>query len=673
MEITADTTLDDVRNAWGSSVTRDDLRTANSRRGRLQRLSRLRSRNYDVTLALDPDHRTAHVNQEPDSGPEIVVTARELDQPVTDYPAEAWDWLAQKAFAIHEVGHIKYTDHDDFMARLDDVDASLKGTAKNIWNALEDGAIEVQIRKRWPNYSVPLLHLRANVFADNEPGIEDPEQGGNVVPVAHAVQTGALDLATYNSGAYQRLLDDDDGEFHFSSKRDRELYKRNIAPKLADVVPKVLSEPVGARRNKMIFEFIDDIAEYIDDADADGKAQQNRDEQQSGGMPDDATESHSGGAESDADALDDETAQQAEERVSEIVGDDGTGDDEDADGDDDAPVKPVDPDGTLDTDDDEEDADGAAGDAGDDADDEGQGATDETGDPLETDDELADELQESVSDQRSEESGATADMMDEMDSLMDAAGGDELEDDKIVVPDARGDGDRDRFNRYKAQSARFEQLLRQKLKQERKSKTKRGVRRGRLDGPSLHRTQTGSKGVKKREQSPDEKDYAITIVVDRSGSMSGTKVAEAEETLTKIGTALEAVGVDVMVINLLDSKAQVGKPFGVDFENRIDHVVNNDTGGGTPLAQCIRLARERLNQYPTSAQRAMMVITDGSPSSPDDYSDALERCAMPVIGVQLTSGSGAGEEFYHRYVTAAPGTGELQAMTQELVQEAMDI
>lgn len=662
MHITPKTSKDDIRSNWGASIDREAIRTGSSRRGRLQRLARLRSRDYDTVLSVDPEHPTAHVDMEPDSAPEIVVTGREVDQPITTYSPEAWDWLVHKAMTIHEVGHVKYTDHTDFMARLDDVDSAIKGTVKQIWNALEDGAIEMQIRRRWPNYSVPLLHMRANLFADNTPGIPDPEKGGYVVPVAHATFTGALDLATYNSGVYARLLDDSDPEYHFASERDRELYKRNIAPLLAALVPKVLSEPVGARRNKLIFEFIEDIAEYIDRADADGQAQMNRDEQNSAGMPDDASEGTTGGAESDADALDSEAGDQTAQRISDIVGPDGAGDETAED----APVAPVDPDGTLAPEDEM--------DAANDATDGSEG--DEATDPVQTDETIEQEYSDDVADQRMEQSGATGSMLEELDRLSGMlAGGDQLEEDRLVVPEDRGDGDRDRYNRYKTNSARFETHLRNRLQKERKSKTRRGTRRGRFtgQGDAMMRVKTGQKGVKQRTEKPDEKDYAFLIITDRSGSMRGDKIIEAEETTNTVGNALEAVGADVMTMDLLSSKATVTKPFGVEFDQRVDHTCNATTGGGTPLAQCIRLGRERLNQYPTSAQKAMLVVTDGQPAKAAEYGQELDACTMPVIGVQLTDGSGAGEEFYHRYVTAQPGSGELQSKIQELVQEAMDI
>ena len=673
MKITTDTTADDIRSKWGASITRETMREGSARRGRLQSLARMRSRDFETTLSLDPELGTAYVDQQADGGPAITVTAREVDQPVTDYGPEAWDWLVQRAMTMHEVGHIKYTDHSDFMARLDDIEADYKGTAKQIWNALEDGAIEVQIRRRWPNYSLPLLHMRANLFADNQPGIPDPEKGGHVVPMASAIFTGCLDLATYNSGVYRQLLDEDDDEFHFASSDDEETFKDIIAPRLADLVPRVLSEPVSAKRNAYIFDFLEFIKEYIDNADGQGgKSMMNRDEGHSGGMPDDASDSHTGGAEANADALDDETGDEAAERVKDIVGDSGTADPSEVDSEDDGPTAPVDPDGTLDSDDDTEPTDSAAGGADSDADDdEDAGGSD----VLETDRELESEMREDVADQRSDESGMSETMNEELRNLLNSmAGGEELENDTLYVPEGGdGDGDRDRFNRYKANSKRFAQLLRQRLQKERKTKTRRNTRRGRIDGSNLHRVHTGAKGVKKRKEKPDEKDYAFVLIEDGSGSMSGPDIKEAEETTVTIGTALESVGVDVMVIRLLSNRAVVTKPFGVPFDQRVEHTVNAKTGGSTPLAQCIRLGRERLKQYPSDAQRAMMVITDGSPNNDDEYSEALDRCVMPVIGVQLTDGSGAGEEYYHRYVTAQPGSGELQSQLRTLVQEAMDL
>jgi Mg-chelatase subunit ChlD len=194
-----------------------------------------------------------------------------------------------------------------------------------------------------------------------------------------------------------------------------------------------------------------------------------------------------------------------------------------------------------------------------------------------------------------------------------------------------------------------------------------------VDSTALHRVAQGEKAVMMRKSDPDEKDYAFAVVIDRSGSMSGGEVKEAEEVAVTLGKALEDVGADVMVTSLKGNMATLEKPFGVDFEARQDTLVNAQAGGGTPRDQALRVVRERSKQYPTTAQKAVMGIPDRRPSDTDAYEDALDRMTDPVIGVQLTNGSGAGEAFYHRYVTAQPGSGELKAKLQELIQEAMDL
>lgn len=670
MNISPKTTADDIRTGWGRGVGREAMRTAGARRARLQRTARLRSRNYDTTLSIDTSHPTAHVDMEPDTGPEVVITGREVDQPVTDYSPEAWDWLVQRAMTIHEVGHVKYTDHDDFMDRLDDLTNSIrsahvaiekpdrfKGVAKQVWNALEDGAIEAQIRQRWPNYSTPLLHLRANLFDDteNQPGIADPERGGQVMPMAGAIMAACLDLATFDSGVYRQLIDADEDAYHFVSDHDRQAFMTEVVPLLPGVVADVLSEPDGAKRNQRIFAFVLDIIPVLDEADADGLAQANRDDHQAGGMPDDATDSNTGGGNEPADELDDMDADAARDRAQDIT-----------DGEEGAQTAPVP---------------GAAGagetSPGEDGDDQGGAGAPDDGagdDPMATDEDLNRQLREEVADQRTEEAGGSQALLDELTTIGSMMAGEaDLEDDSMDVPEGPGTGDRGRYMAYKRNSARFAQLLRQRLQKERKTKTRRGQRRGRLDSTALHRVSQGERGIKMRKSEPDEKDYAFAVVIDASGSMGGGKVREAEQTAVTVGAALEDVGADVMIARLLSNRMSLDKPFGVDMDARAGHLTTEHTGGGTPLAQVIRMTRERLNHYPTTAQKAILVITDGKPGDGEAYEQALDACTMPVIGVQLTSGSGTGEEYYHRYVTAEPGTGQLQAMIQELVQEAMDL
>ncbi|ERH03770.1 MAG: hypothetical protein J07HR59_00893, partial [Halorubrum sp. J07HR59] len=55
--------------------------------------------------------------------PEISVTTRAFDQPLTDFRRRIFDLAVQEALVVHEVGHIRYTDIDGFHELLAQTDS----------------------------------------------------------------------------------------------------------------------------------------------------------------------------------------------------------------------------------------------------------------------------------------------------------------------------------------------------------------------------------------------------------------------------------------------------------------------------------------------------------------------------------------------------------------------
>ncbi|MEA5387015.1 hypothetical protein VB773_13690 [Haloarculaceae archaeon H-GB2-1] len=273
MRITADTDAESLAAHVGADTHRARLRQSEARRQRLQRNARIRSGNWDLEVTIESDAPPAAIVPTADGAPELVVSGREVPQPATDYDDREWDLLVQKALTMHEVGHLRYSDHDDFARRLDEVPDAARGVASQVWNAFEDGAVETAIQDRWPNYRTLLRQLRANLLDEAGPGIPDPRRGGYVFPLAHAIVCGVLDATSYDSGTYERLLDPDDETMHFVDEADRSLFEDEIRDRLEEAVTDVMTEPNAVERNRLVFEFLEAVLPVVDDARADGKAQ----------------------------------------------------------------------------------------------------------------------------------------------------------------------------------------------------------------------------------------------------------------------------------------------------------------------------------------------------------------------------------------------------------------
>lgn len=622
LEINTDDDRAQITRTLGRAVDAEQLRTSSTRRKRLEQSSQRRTREWDLNLDIDPEHQTAHtdMNQDP---PEIVVTGRELPQPVTDLDRENYDWLAQRALGWHEDGHVLYTDHDSFEDLLSNISQGNQGAAKQLWNVLEDGAIEKALAGEWSRSYDVLRTFRANMFDDMEPGMRDIERGGNIVPVLQA--TSAVLMDEWMNNVYDlstdilSLLLADDMSYHFGCDDDRETFENDILPEIRAVVPDVLSEPDPVARNERIFEFIEVVLNTLDDVRDDGRAPANVDDEESvEGIPDDA-ESSTG---------------QPKGEVPDELEDTDPGDIQKV------TVKPgdVDSDESLD---------------------------------VEIPDDVEVEIAEEVSQQKVEESDASGDILDEIEELQSAiqSGSGGLDNDSLLLPEGEGTSRPSVVQEARDASHTLAQLLKQRLQSERESDVRHGTRRGRFTGRggATARAHRGVKRVKQQKVEPDEKDYSFGMILDRSGSMGRSEMESAEVALGTLVMALEQVGVDVMVIELYNTEARLAKPFGAPWKQYKDELFHGRTGGTTPLSDAVDLARSRLlkeeNAYLT-------VVTDGKPNDSDKFERVIRETPIPTIGVSLTSGDPAGMDDYDRAVSASSGA-DLEQSLRDLVTEAM--
>lgn len=620
--ITKDTDRDDIEKSMRSAVKRESVRTGDSRRQRLQTNVRRQGRIYDTTLDIDVEHPTAHCEAVEDGTYNVVITGREIPQPLTEYEAMDWDWLVQRSFGLHEVGHIRYTDFEDARDQIENrFDAGDKGIAHSLHNALEDGAIEKQLSKRWPNYEAMLRTLRANIFEETDMGIADPERGGYIYPMAHATHAAVMDLWTrevynLNIGVLDDLKDQSEEDAHFYTDDDYELFIAHILPLCEAIVPTVLSTANAQARNTEIFDFVEAVLPYIEDADADGKSQKqgDSDKQEDGaGYPDDSRDNHSDGAAMDAEQLEAE-------------------DDANPSDDDDGP----------------------------------QNAACDSLSDVDEDVDVQARAEVEVGDDVRDESGLSEELLDELEDMAQAMAGDELESEEIQIPTERTE-DTDSARRAEEFSKPLARILRNRLQHEQRTKTLRGRRRGRLDSTSLHRTILGERDVKQRRMEPDEKDYNAVVVLDRSGSMTGRRIRSAEPAAAGITLALEEVGVDVAVFDLLTTKVHLAKPFGATTKDDMAQVCHGETGGGTPLTEVLKIARARLNQE--GGKRFMVVITDGEIPGADEFEKTVRASTFPVLGVNI-GGSDTGSGAYDVFKQATAGE-DLGRTLQDLVEEVM--
>jgi len=210
----------------------------------------------------------------------------------------------------------------------------------------------------------------------------------------------------------------------------------------------------------------------------------------------------------------------------------------------------------------------------------------------------------------------------------------EIELDRIPVrqPPAGEWGGSDRWREIRRDGERLGRIFDQRLQNENQSEQQRGRRRGQVDPRSLPKLARKDPRVFRSNDRPDEKEYAIVLVLDRSGSMSGT-VQVAERAVATLALALESVGVETCLVEMYRSSARIAVPFTVETADVPEALLTGETSGGTPLAEVLEIAREYSAQ--TDGNPAMITVTDGKPSDEAAYFEQLRQTSFPVLGVYV--------------------------------------
>jgi len=173
-----------------------------------------------------------------------------------------------------------------------------------------------------------------------------------------------------------------------------------------------------------------------------------------------------------------------------------------------------------------------------------------------------------------------------------------------------------------------------------------------------------SKAWQKREL-PSEKDYAISILMDLSGSMSGQKIRETFKAVIVLSEVLNKLSIKTEIIGFNDRLYEY-QTFGESFSREIREnmggalrEVDNRNGGrasynddGWALQETSkRLARQK------AAEKFIMVLSDGVPEESPAHSGSefdlnrvvnhiMQESGQKLIGLGIGSGTGHVEKYY---------------------------
>lgn len=210
---------------------------------------------------------------------------------------------------------------------------------------------------------------------------------------------------------------------------------------------------------------------------------------------------------------------------------------------------------------------------------------------------------------------------------------------ELVVPDTGGEPDSGTWGRIKtlAQSISFDSLATNQT-----GEYQRGIQSGKLDPTRAAKMVTGTLRVCRRERVESSKDYAVVLVLDRSGSMRSV-IEDAEVAIGGLALALEKAGIETCIIELWRNETRLVKPFGRSVATSRRELTSHRASGGTPLTDTLKIARERVLQQPSTP--FMIVVGDGKPADESAYTTELDRTPIPVYGVTI------GEKDHSRFFT----------------------
>jgi cobalamin biosynthesis protein CobT len=231
-----------------------------------------------------------------------------------------------------------------------------------------------------------------------------------------------------------------------------------------------------------------------------------------------------------------------------------------------------------------------------------------------------------------------------------------------------------------------------------------GHKSGRLNAGALSRLATGDARVFRRKTEVTSKDVAVELVVDMSGSMSGSKIVTATQTAYALAAVLERIGIPCEVICFTTGRAsftsvadyqnevrKLGRAFSRNesiympilksFDERLTGDVKKRFGW-LPNAgdlrsnidgESVEIAGRRLMARREKG-KIMMVLSDGAPAGSGDWNElynhlkstvkALTKAGLNIVGIGIESDDV--RQFYPKAIVLNSVTELPKAVLKEL-------
>lgn len=597
------------------------------RRSELQRLANvLTDPGLEIRVTFEPSGAFAHRARE--GAPhdfEIHIPVERFEQVQTDQAPALWDRRVQFGLLFHELGHVMYSDFERFEHQQSELLPRHRDVYRTLFNAAEDVVIEAQLAAEFSlarDFETLNETFRRLQHRDHERYVEAyaPDEAYTYT-VYEALCVGILEHGFGAESRFRAILDP--GADRYRVHDGRRDVVAALAPDVAAYVDDMLALPAGRDRVDRSVAFFETVREHL----ADLPSVQSIRMQTEGFRPIEAGDYVIGSADRATD-LPDRTPATGGTAPDTSASDSSTG----------------------------VDATSGRGDTSR----PGASQDDETGGEAGADGSVPSLLDGDRGESPLErEAAELLDLVQAEDVGLDRTG--------VVEPDDV-EGDRGRWEAAKRRAEPLARDLRSTLRRRRRADERAGQRTGRIDPQRLARAAQGRDRVFKRRVRGDERDYRCLVVLDRSGSMAGDRIRDAESATAQLVHALHDVGVDVSVLSLLDNAPFLELPFGGTPDRYADALTAGRTYGWTPLTDTLEIARNRLDAG-AGTRSFIVVVTDGAPDDEDAFLDQLDRCNVPVYGVYIDGDPGTHARFFDRIVYTDSSTLDttLRALARQLL------
>jgi hypothetical protein len=163
------------------------------------------------------------------------------------------DRAQQFGYALHELGHIRYTAIADAAALLEgQVDEEYQEFVHGLWNSCEDAAIENQLALDQSQLAADRLELVSRSISPHADGVADDDCYEHTF--RDAIDVALYDTGIYDTGIRDALCDPDDRRFVFASDADQRAFEQ-VADSIDELVGTVLSTPAAVDRAEHVLDW----------------------------------------------------------------------------------------------------------------------------------------------------------------------------------------------------------------------------------------------------------------------------------------------------------------------------------------------------------------------------------------------------------------------------------